>query len=369
MSQLGIDSLGTENPRPRRGRSCLAVLVAVAIVVAVGVFVYVKGVDFIEGALSGPPDYQGKGSGHVLVAVHKGDSATDIGATLVAAGVVKSQEAFTDAARDDPDSRGIETGYYRLRKHMSAKSALALLLKPESRVSKTVTIPEGKWVSETVAILADKTPLKPADFKAALHDVKDLDLPAYAHGDPEGYLFPATYNVPPGATAEGLLQSMTAKFRAEAKRLHLQEVSQDRHQSPEELVTVASLVQAEASRVKDMPKVARVVYNRLEKGMPLQMDSTLHYAVKKRGTVTTSSKLRKLDSPYNTYTRKGLPPTPIDSPGAKALAAALHPAKGDWLYFVTVNLRTGETKFATTYQQHKKNEAEYHQYCQKSDEC
>lgn len=371
MSQLGIESLTDEEDgrsRRRPALSCLVVLLALAVVVAIGIFAYVKGVGLIERALSPPPDYEGNGHGHVTIAIHSGDTSTQIGSTLKKADVVKSQEAFTDVAKSNPKSRTIEVGFYRLRKQMSAKNALALLLDPKSRVHKTVTIAEGKRASEILDILAEKTDFTRAQLEHAAK-AKSLELPPYAHGEIEGYLFPATYEILPDTSPETLLKKMTEKFQTEAKALHLKGIARHRHQSPDELVTVASLVQAESSRPADMPKVARVIYNRLHKGMPLQFDSTVHYAAKKRGTVTTSRKMRNIESPYNTYKHKGLPPGPIDSPGAQALKAALHPAKGDWLYFVTVNLRTGKTEFAVTLKQHQRNVAEFQKYCRHSDEC
>jgi UPF0755 protein len=139
--------------------------------------------------------------------------------------------------------------------------------------------------------------------------------------------------------------------------------------SPHDAVVVASLVQAEARRVGDMAKVASVIYNRLGDGMRLQLDSTLHYAADSRGEVVASDDLRAINSPYNTYRRAGLPPTPIDSPGRSALQAALSPAATDYLYFVTVNLRTGDTRFASTFEAHTRNTDLYSSYCETSDAC
>lgn len=374
MSHLGISTLEEEdhNPRHRPWRGCLAVLVAFAILAGIGVFSYVKGVDLIKNAmsgLSGPADYSGTGQGSVVVQVHRGDTASDIAVTLAKAGVVKSEEAFVDAARNNSRSRDIQVGFYRLHKEMSGASALALMLDPASRISHSVTIPEGKRAAEIVATLAAHTRFSPDALKHALSDTKALGLPPYAKGHVEGYLFPATYQVTPGSTAAGVLKQMTAQFDSEATALGLVSGARKLHRDPGDVVIVASLVQAEARRTVDMPKVARVIYNRLKIGMPLQMDSTLHYAVSSRGHIETSSSLRHLKSSYNTYTHTGLPPTAIDSPGADALKAALHPANGTWRYFVTVNLRTGKTLFATTFAQQQHNETIYHEYCQTSSAC
>lgn len=121
-------------------------------------------------------------------------------------------------------------------------------------------------------------------------------------------------------------------------------------------VTIASLVQAEAATKADMGKVARVVFNRLERGMPLQMDSTINYALN-RFTLKTTENDTRVESPYNSYQRMGLPPTPIDNPGEEAMRAALSPTPGDWLYFVTV--KPGDTRFTASYAEHLRNVAEF----------
>jgi UPF0755 protein len=370
VSDLGLGaSSHVHRHRPRRARGCLAALVALAIIVGVGVFAYVKGVDTIKGWISGPADYSGSGHGSVVVQVTSGQTASDIAATLVKQHVVKSEQAFTDAAKNDARSRGIEVGYYQLRLQMSGAAALRLLLSPSSRVDSTVTIPEGRRAKEILSTLAADTPLTAAALQKAFADTAALGLPSYAHGDAEGYLFPATYSVNPGTTAASLLHDMVRRFDQEAATVKLTSGAAALHLSPTDIVIVASLVQAEASRPQDMPKVARVIYNRLAQHMMLQFDSTLHYAVDSRGVVQTTQELRDLNTPYNTYKYYGLTPTAIDSPGQEALEAALHPAAGSWLYFVTVNLRTGDTRFATTLAEQDANEQLYFQYCQTSSAC
>jgi UPF0755 protein len=252
---------------------------------------------------------------------------------------------------------------------MSARSALVVLIDPKSLVKNpTVTIPEGLRASEILASIADQTDFTTKQLQAAYDDTAALELPSYAKGNPEGYLFPSTYDVKKDTTAASLLHDMVARFKDQAETLDLENKAKELGYGPGDIVTIASLVQAEAGTA-DMAKVASVVYNRLDLGMPLQFDSTLHYALNLRGNVTTSEEQRQSSSPYNTYLVTGLPPTPIDAPGADALEAALNPADTDYLYFVTVNLATGETKFAHTLAEHNQNVAEYHQYCTTSDEC
>lgn len=376
MSHLGLGSTEAPVPPPderlhSRGRGCLPALVAVALLVGAGIFVYVKGVEFIKDALpgAGPEDYAGAGKGSVVIEVQQGETATDIAATLHKADVIKSVEAFTLIAADDERSRQIQVGFYELRKKMAAESALKLLLDPKSKETNLLTIPEGLRASEIEKMIVDKTDFDKAEVRAAFSDRAALGLPRYADGKLEGYLFPSTYDVTPDLDAAGLLRLMVDEFKQHADDLGLEGGAKDLGMTPAEVVTIASLVQAEASRTEDMPGVASVVYNRLDDGMALQFDSTLHYAEGSRGDIIAGGNLQEIDSPYNTYQLTGLPPTAIDSPGNEALAAALDPADSEYRYFVTVNLKTGVTKFAEGYDEHLGNVAEYRQYCTTSDAC
>jgi UPF0755 protein len=371
---MGLDDL-TEGSahRSHHRRGCLPALLALLLIVAIGLFAYVKGVDLIRRALSGPEDYSGVGHGSVVIKVNDGDSAQAIGATLAASDVVHSSAAFTDAATADDRSRSIQPGCYRLHHQMSAKNALGLMLEDASHVNcpgeSQLTIPEGLRASEILDRVAGDTSVSKAALRRTFTSARSLGLPRYAHGDAEGYLFPATYDVTDTMSASSVLSAMVKKFSAEAAVLGLTAKSRSLGVSAHDVVVVASLVQAEASRPEDMPKVASVIYNRLRDNMPLQLDSTLHYAVDSRGVVQTSPHLRSLKSAYNSYTHTGLPPTAIDSPGTRALQAALRPAHTRYRYFVTVNLRTGDTRFATTFAAHQHNVQLLHRYCETSDAC
>ena len=370
---IGVGGLrSTHRAQRRRWHGCMPLLIGLLVVAVIGGFAYVKGVDLVKNLITSSPaaDYSGNGQKPVVtIEVKSGDTSTDIGTTLYKAGVVKSVEAFTDEAAKDERSLGIQVGDYKLLSKMSARSALVVLIDPKSLIKNpTVTIPEGLRASEILASIADQTDFTTKQLQAAYDDTAALELPSYAKGNPEGYLFPSTYDVKKDTTAASLLHDMVARFKEQAETLDLEKKAKELGYGPGDLVTIASLVQAEAGTA-DMDKVASVVYNRLDIDMPLQFDSTLHYALNLRGNVTTSDEQRQSDSPYNTYLVTGLPPTPIDSPGADALEAALNPADTSYLYFVTVNLATGETKFAKTLAEHNQNVDEYHQYCTTSDEC
>jgi UPF0755 protein len=345
------------------------VLVALLVLGLLGYAVYATGYHKLKEMLAPPPDYSGSGSGSVVVHVKSGELASDIAATLLAKHVVKSTGAFEDAAKSNPKSQLIQAGFYQLKHKMSAKSALAVLVDPANLLQHSLTIPEGWTVKQIVAQLAKKTHFSARQYDVLLQHPSKIGLPGYAHGKPEGYLYPATYEIPPNATPRSVLSMMVDRFAQASTQLNLNMKANKLGYSPHDVMTVASLVQAEARFGKDFSKVARVIYNRLHKHMELQFDSTVHYAVGKTGKVGTSASDRAVDSPYNTYKVKGLPPTPIDAPGDKAIRAALNPTPGHWLYFVTTNPDTGVTKFATTYQQHLKYVAQFKHWCAKSNTC
>jgi UPF0755 protein len=161
----------------------------------------------------------------------------------------------------------------------------------------------------------------------------------------EGLLFPAQYSFTKGTTAQEALQSMIEKFEFKTNSLPL---NSDPNFSAQKLLIMASIIQAEGD-IEDFAKISRVILNRLKIGMPLQMDSTINYAIKARGSIFVSKKSTLVKSDYNTYRKYGLPPGPIGNPGLDAIQAALNPAVGDWLYFITVS--PGDTRFTADFSQ------------------
>jgi len=360
-----------EGGRRRRKRSrlpvCLAVLLSMAVLLGGAYFVATRGVDAIADRFAAPEDFEGPGRGSVMFEVQEGDSIAAMGRGLKADGVVASVEAFTDAAAADPDSTSIQVGAYKMKKQMAAEDALGILLDPDNILKNTVTIPEGLRVEDITALLAEHTDFGQAEFEKVLDDPEALGLPDYAEGNPEGYLFPSTYDFGPKETPRSILTDMVDRWEQAAAEADLESAAADLGYTPSELMTVASLVESEAGRDEDRAKVARVIYNRLEgeetNGL-LQIDATVNYAADQElGAVPTTEDL-KIDSPYNTYENPGLPPTPIEAPGDAAIQAAAHPAEGDWYYYVTVNLRTGETKFAETYDEFLGYKDELREYCE-----
>lgn len=239
---------------------------------------------------------------------------------------------------------------------------LTLGTEEESRPA-TLAIPEG-WRASQVYTAVDKALALPAGSTKKSLDKAALKLPNDAEGNPEGYLFPATYPLQEKVTPDKLLALMVDTANEKFNGAPIAAGAQRNAMNVYQAVTIASIVQAEAATRADMGKVARVIFNRLERGMPLQMDSTINYALN-RSTLRTTESDTRIESPYNSYQRMGLPPTPIANPGEEAMRAAINPPPGNWLYFVTV--RPGDTRFTADYQQHQRNVAEFNARAKKKE--
>ncbi|WP_432157427.1 endolytic transglycosylase MltG [Streptomyces sp. bgisy153] len=232
---------------------------------------------------------------------------------------------------------------------------LSLDGEPRKAEPATLVILEG-WRATQIYAAVDKALDLPAGTTRKALPKAGVKLPSDADGNPEGYLFPATYPLGEKATPEALLNQMVDTANKKFNKSPIAAGAQRNAMNVYQAVTIASIVQAEAATKADMGKVARVVFNRLERGMPLQMDSTINYALN-RSSLTTTEKDTRIDSPYNSYQRMGLPPTPITNPGEDAMRAAISPTPGDWLYFVTV--KPGDTRFTADYAEHQRNVAEF----------
>jgi len=359
----------------RRGRSvpgCLAALVALVVVVAVLGLGGTKGYHYIKDHLSGSGgDYAaGEATGHVQFTVQDNENGTQMGRDLKDLGVVKSVDAFIGAYEDNPDSVKIGPGTYKLQKQMASSAVITALLDHNNMIQSKVLIPEGLRASDIAATLGKKTKYSASAFQKVLNDPSQLGLPSYANGKVEGYLFPATYDFQPGEKPVDMLKDMVAQWKQHAQADGLESGAAALGYTPQQVMTVASLVQEEGKTPSDMAKIARVIYNRIEhhgaEGTAgfLQVDATVDYALNRPLTVgLTQDERDNTNSPYNTYTNQDLPPGPIASPGDAAIKAALHPTPGDWYYYITVNLATGKTEFAQTYQEFLHYKQEHDTYC------
>ena len=341
---------------------------------------------YLYGSVLAPtPDFAGPGSGSVVVQVHDGDSTSQIGRTLLEHGVVASAAAFTEAAAADGDrARAIQPGYYQVRSRMSGAAAVGLLLDPVARVGQLeirggvqlddTSGPDGQVVPGVLSLISQATCLSTDGVKACVSadelraamsdtDPARLGVPAWALGDVakaeprrrlEGLLIPGRYDVPPGSPAldvlHGLLESSSARLEATGLVTEAQRIGS----TPYQVLTVSSLVEKEAI-TPDMPKVARVIYNRLGAGRRLQLDSMVNYPLDLQ-SLRTNQADRGRPGPYNSYLTDGLPPTPISASGKEAIAAALAPDPGPWLYFVRCRA-DGSSCFAETLAEHNTNVA------------
>ncbi|GAA4424337.1 endolytic transglycosylase MltG [Georgenia halophila] len=352
--------------RRRRVRTFVVLTIAIAAVVGFGFFWAFPQVREMLADGSGiETDYPGPGHGEVQVQIPEGSTGSDIGAILEEEGVVMTQGAFVDAFSDNANASLIQPGTYNLRLEMAASDAVAALLDPANRAEVTVTVPEGftTWqVYERIANVAD-IPLE--DVEAAAQDTEAIGLPDAAEGEPEGWYAPATYSFEPDDDATEMLATMVDQTVA---RLDGLDVPQNERQ---EILTVASIVEREVNQPQYYGRVARVVYNRLddlngETGGQLEMDSTVLYGAGEVGGIPSTEQTNDESNPYNTYEHAGLPPTPIGSPGTEVIEATLDPPQGDWLYFVTVNLNTGETLFASTLEEHNANVEQLRQWLEEN---
>ncbi len=360
-----LDSMESErgySPRGPNRRPRWLGLVLVLLVLMVVLGGVILGVGALLGNVTGgssAPDYSGDGQGSTTVAVASGATSAEIARALVDAKVIKSVTAFTALAAADERTRSIQPGYYQLHQHMSAQSALDLMLDPVARVN-SVVIPEGMTTAKVLARISELTKIPLGDLQAAAANPQQIGVPDYARTGTEGYLFPATYDIAPGTSAVDALKMMTTRFKAEAAAFDLEKRAAAMGYRPDEIVTIASIIEGESGRPDDRGKIARVVYNRLENAANwpyLDMDSTTCYAIGGCNGPLTQSQI-DTDNPYNTRRVSGLPPGPINNPGGAALSAALDPTPGPWYYFVTLN---DQTVFSVTQAEHDRAVSRYNQ--------
>jgi peptidoglycan lytic transglycosylase G len=346
-----------------RVRGAIAVVLSLGVLIGGGWFVYDKVHDAWIAYRTVEDYIDPEGAADVVVEIPQGATTNKIADILLAADVIRTAKAFDRAAAADPNVRKIQYGLYKMRTQIPAKTALQMLLDPANQVKNQFQIREGLRLSEVLTAMAASTKVSEKDLKAALANRKSLALPSWIGKSNEGFIFPDTYNLPLKPTAASVLKLPINQFKKTLQDLAFEERADSLGYKPYQVLTMASIIEREVFRDEDRAKVARVFYNRLEKGMLLQSDATVAFAAKKTGTVWTTPKERASNSPYNTYKHKGLPPGPITAPAKKALEAALNPADGKWLYFVPINLDTGETVFSETLAEHNAAKAKLDQWC------
>lgn len=263
----------------------------------------------------------------VSIDVSSGETGSEIARELFEKEVTASSEIFFRLAVADPKAQLIAPGVHMIDTQICAQSALDQLL-DNKRIAGLIAVSEGAWISE-IKKLFIRAGYPQAEVKAAFLDAA-VPKP---FSQLEGLLFPAQYSFAQGTKADVALKEVITRGLSEVVKVGF--LADQSQYSPQQLLTIASIIQAEGGD-GDFTKVSRVIYNRLKIGMPLQMDSTVHFVMKSRGNIFLSTQSTLINSPYNTYRKYGLPPGPIGNPGRNALKATLSPAAGDWLYFITV---------------------------------
>lgn len=288
-------------------------------------------------------EYSGEGSTIVNVVIKRGDVGTDVAEKLVNAGVTKSFEVtLRNIFAANPT---FFPGTYKLPTQISSTKAIEYLVDPRNAITNRITIREGLRINSVFELLASTTGIPKENFATAAKDLSAFGIPKVAPSL-EGYLFAATYEFDPSYTAQEILNVLVNRTKEQLLEDGVKE--KDWHK----VLTLASIVQREARQEQDFYKVSRVFLNRIKINMPLQSDATVSYGVG-GNTFQTSAADRADKNLYNTYVHTGLPIGPISGVGALAIDAALNPAEGNWLYFVSVNLKTGETVFSDTFAQHE----------------
>ncbi|GAA2723738.1 endolytic transglycosylase MltG [Cellulomonas aerilata] len=342
--------------RKRRRRSVIAVVLAVLLLVGAG-YVVVRVLAPLfdrSGTTQSVADHPGPGHGSAQVVVNPGDTGAAIGATLEGAGVVASVNAFTTAYTANPAAASIQPGTYELLLEMKASDAVNALLDTARRISYKVTIPEGLTANQTYERISAVTLIPVEELQAAATG-GGVGLPPESGGSIEGWLFPATYSFEPASTATTILSEMVAKTVSVLDGLG---VPAERRQT---VLIMASVAEKEVSFPEEYPKVARVIQNRLDREIPLGMDTINAYGLGKPAIELVAADF-EVDNPYNSRMHLGLPPTPISNPGEAAIAGALSPAEGNWVYFITVDLDTGETIFTDSYDEFLAGKAQYQEW-------
>ena len=323
----------------------LRVIAALAVV-----FIFTGGLHQVRKSGGGAPDFscQASDSEDVTISIEKGATGAAIARVLFEAEVIKSSSSFFRVAVGDKRSESIAPGSHRIQLNLCAKDALDQLLDPK-RIVGLISVIEGAWSSEIVDAMVAAGFARSEVTKA----IKSIDLPS-GFNTLEGLLFPAQYSFEVNTSAQSALSAMMNRALTEITKSGISDGSGKL--SPQQLLIIASMIQAEGEP-KDFSKVSQVIRNRLKIGMPLQMDSTVHYVQKQRGDIFLSTKSTLIKSDYNTYRKYGLPPGPIGNPGSAAMMAAVMPAIGDWIYFITV--APGDTRFTSTLDQFNVWKAEY----------
>ena len=334
-------------PKRRRGARRVIPLLFLAVALAAAYFLYRL---YEPGADAG--------QGRVAVTIPPGSSAEQIGGLLAEKEVVDSRFFFSLRARLGGDN--LRAGTLVFGRGMSYEAALAELTRapPPAPALVKITLPEGpsrKELAVRVKAAGLKGSYVSASRRSGVLDPGDYGAPKGA--SLEGFLFPATYELAPGSSARALVTQQLRAFKREFGRVDMK-IAQRRELTRFDVLTIASMIEREASVAKDRRLISAVIYNRLKEGMPLGIDATIRYDLENFSSPLKVSELER-DSPYNTRLRTGLPPGPIGNPGLASIQAAANPAKNDFVYYVIKPCANGAHAFSSTDAKFQRDRAAY----------
>lgn len=369
--QATTHEIGHAAPRAPKKRRRIGGWIALAVVLVLlggiaagGLVVWNTYGDRIQAFLGDdePVDYEaGQATGEARITIVSGDTGESVSPKLFEAGVTKASNSLYKYMVDNSVAFTFQPGVYKLQQQMTSEAVLAALRDPASRLNYSVQLREGLTLKQSLDVIAEQLGMPRADLDAAVADPSVYGVPASTL---EGWIFPATYDFDEGVTAQQVIERMVQRTVQSLDAASVPESDRER------ILIIASIIEREARSSEDFYKVSRVIENRLQPSNQetfgkLEMDSTVQYGADElgSGSVSTSTEARNNDNPWNTYMYPGLPIGPISNPGDLAIDAAMKPADGPWLYFVTVNLDTGETVFTSTYSEHEKAVAQWQAWC------
>jgi peptidoglycan lytic transglycosylase G len=300
---------------------------------------------FLVALFQPPPFDPGDGSGEAIVTVPEGATAGDVADLLTANDVVSNGTLFKLRLKLDGNSDNILPGRYVLAHNMSYGAAIDQLTSAGGKVN--VTIPEGEDRVQIAATIKDLG--LSGDYLAESKSFKGFDPNKYGAKDPvslEGFLFPATYQLDPGSSVDRLVSEQLQAFKQNIAGVDLS-YAKSKNLTVYDVLTIASMIDKEVQIPSERPLVAAVIYNRLHRGMPLQIDATTRFQFHNYTGDITESQLQS-PSPFNTRINAGLPPTPIGNPGLDSIKAAARPAKVNYIYYVLNGDNSGHHCFTAS---------------------
>ena len=325
-------------------------LISIIFVVSISVFIFTQ---------IGP--YNKNNTEGIVVEIPQGSTTNTISDILYKNNLIKNKAMFKISVKLSNKAQQFKAGKYLFNQTYSNKQIINdLSLGKIYNDGIKITIPEGSTSREIVSILVDKKLGNEDSYEALISNPKEFynDFKFLEEDDItslEGFLYPSTYYFDENSSEKEVLSTMLSQFN-KVYTNKLRDRQKELNMTTEQVLNLASIVEKEAILDKDRPIIASVFYNRLEIGMPLQSDATIQYIFKERKKIVTYKDL-EIDSPYNSYKNKGLPPTPISNPGIESIKATLYPEKTDYLYFVAK--MDGGNNYSKNYEDHLKYVKEY----------